>query len=144
MSINDRVIIPINRFANQDLTVILGGQKCLITIKQKSTGVFCDVIVDNKVMVNGKISLDRVPLLFPDYRGFIGYLFFEDQNNEYGSPYYESFNDRYLLIWGLIPPPTPTPEPENEWLPPENSFILMESEGYVLQESGDRIILEDS
>jgi hypothetical protein len=92
------MIIPINPYANQDLTVMLGGQKCQITIKQKSTGVFIDVTVNNVLMIQGQICIDRVPVLFNDYRGFIGAMQFEDTQGK-ADPVYTSFGSRWQLAY---------------------------------------------
>lgn len=73
------MIIPLEAYPNQSLTVILNKQKCFITIKQKTTGVFISVEVDNKVMIVGQIALDKEPVLFEDYRGFKGTLIFEGE-----------------------------------------------------------------
>ena len=91
------MIIPINAYANQDLTVMLGGQKCLITIKQKSTGVFCDVTGNNMLIVQGQICIDRVPIVFADYRGFVGMLQFEDTQGKKADPIYTGFGTRWTL-----------------------------------------------
>jgi len=90
------MIIPINQYANQDLTVMLGGQKCLIVIKQKSTGVFIDVTVNTVLMIQGQLCLDRVPVLFADYRGFVGTLQFEDTQGV-SDPVYTGFGTRWIL-----------------------------------------------
>ena len=90
------MIIPINPYANQDLTVMLNGQKCQITIKQKSTGVFIDVTVNNVLMIRGQICIDRVPLLFSDYRGFFGTLQFEDTQGK-SDPNYTGVGVRWTL-----------------------------------------------
>ena len=92
------MIIPINPYANQDLTVMLGGQKCQITLKQKSTGVFIDVTVNNVLMIQGQICIDRVPVLFNDYRGFIGTLQFEDTQDA-SDPIYTGFGSRWQLAY---------------------------------------------
>ncbi len=92
------MIIPTNKYPNQYLTVILNKQKCQIAIKQKTTGVFVDIIVDDKVMVIGQIVLDRVPILFEDYRGFVGSIEFNDTQKQ-ENPDFSGFNGRFLLIY---------------------------------------------
>jgi len=92
------MIIPINPYANQDLTVMLSGQKCQITIKQKSTGVFIDVTANNVLMIQGQICIDRVPVLFSDYRGFIGTLQFEDTQGK-EAPICTGFGTRWQLAY---------------------------------------------
>lgn len=88
--------IPIGPYPNQNLTVLLSEQKCQIDIKQKSTGVFVNVTIDDMLMIQGQIALDRVPILFADYRGFVGTLQFED-NQGIDNPDYLGFGDRWTL-----------------------------------------------
>lgn len=90
------MIIPLNKYPNQSLTVLLNKQKCHITIKQKKTGVFIDVTVDDKVMVIGQIAINNVPILFHDYRGFNGTITFIDKNGN-SNPDFNGFGDKYTL-----------------------------------------------
>ena len=88
--------IPINPYANQTLKVILSNQACTINIRQKSTGVYLDLLIDGVEIVTGQLCLNKVPVIQSDYRGFIGSIYFEDiQGNEH--PDYTGFNTRYLL-----------------------------------------------
>jgi len=90
------MIIPLNAYPNQDLTVMLGNQKCHMVIKQKSTGMYMDITVDDIVLVVGQLVVNRVPTLFSDYRGFRGVLVFRDSRGN-NNPDYREFNDRYTL-----------------------------------------------
>ena len=52
--------IPIIATAAQNFSITLGGQRCRITINQKSTGVYLDLVVNDVLIVAGMICLDRL------------------------------------------------------------------------------------
>ncbi len=90
------VIVPINAEANQSFTVQLGGQNCSVNLYQKSTGLFIDLLVDQTVILQTQLCLDRVYLVRYNYLGFIGNLAFMDQEGT-DVPYYTGLGSRFIL-----------------------------------------------
>lgn len=88
--------IPISATPSQTLSTTLNGQYCLISVRQKSTGVYLDLTVGTKVICAGAICLDRVGIV--RLAGFIGQLRFVDTQGT-SDPDYTGFNARYKLTY---------------------------------------------
>ena len=67
---------------NQDLIVMLNNQKCFLEIKQKLKGVFISIKVNEKDIIVGQIALHNTPVLFEDYRGFKGSIYFYNEDKK--------------------------------------------------------------
>lgn len=91
-------VIPINSVAAQTFTVQLGNQNCDISIYQKNTGLFFDMVVNDTPCVNSVICLNLVGLVREAYYGFIGQLAFVDTKGT-SDPYYTGLGSRYLLVY---------------------------------------------
>lgn len=91
-------IIPLIAEPSQRLSVTLGGQRCVILIRQLSTGVYFDLAVAGTPVVNGMVCRDRVGLVRYDYRGFMGQIVFIDTQGV-SDPTYDGFGTRYHLIY---------------------------------------------
>ena len=90
--------IPLQPIENQQLSIVLAGQACKIWIKQKRTGLFLDLMVNNNYILQGQLCLDRVSMCTEVYLGFIGQLsFFDNQGNN--DPVYSGLGDRFSLIY---------------------------------------------
>ena len=90
--------IPLTATPSQTLSVVLAGQSCQITIRQKSTGIFFDLSVDNAPVVLSRICLDRVRLIRRHYLGFAGDLVFIDTQGAL-DPEYAGFGARWRLVY---------------------------------------------
>lgn len=88
--------IPIKATPSQTVTILLGGQYCKINIYQKSTGVYCDLLVSDTPIITTRICLDRVYIVWSEYLGFSGDLLFVDTQGK-SNPEYTGFNTRYLF-----------------------------------------------
>lgn len=91
-------IIPITDTYSQTLTVTLAGQSCRIAIYTKSTGLFCDIYVDDILIIGGVICLDRVKIVRGTYLGFIGDLMFSDTQGA-ADPVSPGLGSRFLLCY---------------------------------------------
>jgi hypothetical protein len=91
-------IIQIQAVPAQTLQVTLSGQSVQISLYQKTTGLFCDVSVNNSVIVTGVICQNLNRIVRDVYRGFIGDLAFLDQQGTL-DPTYDLFGTRYLLLY---------------------------------------------
>lgn len=90
--------IPIIAAPNQTFSITLGGQQCRITVRQKSTGVYLDLVANNVAIVTTAICRDRVALVRNAYRPFTGNLAFVDTQGT-TDPQYSGFGARYQLVY---------------------------------------------
>jgi hypothetical protein len=89
-------IIPIIDTPNQLINTSLGGQQCTINLYQKSTGLFCDVNVNNVLIISGVICQNLNRIVRDSYLGFIGDLYFFDTQG-LSDPASPGIGTRYLL-----------------------------------------------
>ena len=90
--------IPLSPIANQTLGVMLDGQQVTLAIYQKSTGLYCDIGLNNAPLLYGVACLDDAPLVISAYLGFPGDLAFVDTQGS-DPPYYTGLGTRWALIW---------------------------------------------
>lgn len=92
------LIIPTSPVPNQLISVTLGTQNCTIAIYAKSTGLFCDVSVNNTLIIGGVICLNGVKIVRDAYLGFIGDLgFFDLQGTD--DPTYAGLGTQFVLVY---------------------------------------------
>ena len=91
-------IIPLQAIASQTFTIQLGNQNCSVSVYQKSTGLYFDLILNNIVIVQTMICLNLVGLVREEYQGFNGQLFFFDTQGT-SDPTYDGLGIRYQLIY---------------------------------------------
>lgn len=90
--------IPIQQNPSQVVSVILANQNCQISLYQKSTGFFFDLLVNDRQVVTTRLVRNAVPLVRQRYLGFVGDLFIMDmQGNQ--DPEYTGLGTRYLLYY---------------------------------------------
>lgn len=90
------VKIPLAVKPNQTLIILLKNQTCSINVRQRSTGLFLNLYVDNIAIVTGALCLNATKIVRDPYLGFIGELSFFDTQGE-TDPDYTGFNGRYFL-----------------------------------------------
>lgn len=90
--------IPLNPVPSQILSVQLGGRSCRVGVRQRRTGVFVDLYVQDVPMALGVKALDRKFLIRAAYTGFIGDLFFVDTQGE-SDPQFNGLGSRWQLAW---------------------------------------------
>ena len=90
--------IPLNPQPSQVLSVQLGGQSCRIGIRQRRTGIFVDLYVQDTPIALGMKAIDRKFLVRAAYTGFIGDMFFVDTQGE-ADPYFTGLGSRWQLAW---------------------------------------------
>ena len=91
-------IIPLVVAPSQTLNVQLGDQPCRLNIRQRRTGLFVDLFVQDVAVFLGVKALDRNKLVRDAYLDFIGDLYFVDTQGT-NEPTYDGLNGRYLLLW---------------------------------------------
>lgn len=77
------LMIPINDVVSQTLTVVLKNQACRINLYQKTTDdvtsiLYCDLYVNDALIVGGIICRNLTKIVRDKYLGFIGDLMFQD------------------------------------------------------------------
>lgn len=90
--------IPLSATPSQTLTVQLGEQSCRLVVRQRRTGIFVDLYIQDNPIVLGVKGLDRVGMVRGAYLGFTGQLYFVDTQGAL-PPSYEGLGSRWLLLW---------------------------------------------
>lgn len=91
-------LIPLTQVASQSFTILLGQQQCAINIYQLSTGLYCDVVVDQVNIVTAMLCLNLVGLVRSAYLGFSGQLGFLDTQGS-DNPDYSGLGTRFQLVY---------------------------------------------
>ena len=91
-------IVPIQPVPNQNVFVTLGGQPCKISLYQKRYGFYCDLYVNNVLIIAGVLCENLNRLVRDLYLGFIGDLCFID-NLDNSDPVYTGLGTRYSLAY---------------------------------------------
>jgi hypothetical protein len=90
--------IPTDPVPSQVLSVTLGDAAVTLAIYQKSTGLYCDIGLNNAPLLYGVACLDNAPLVISAYLGFPGDLAFVDTQGS-DPPHYTGLGDRFALLW---------------------------------------------
>lgn len=90
--------IPLVATPSQTLTVQLGNQSCRIDVRQRRTGLFVDLYVQDVPVRLGVKALDRTKLVRDKYLGFAGDLYFTDLQGD-SDPDYAGLGERFLFVW---------------------------------------------
>lgn len=100
-------IVPLQAIYAQTFTVSLGGQSCIITLRQRSTGLFFDLTVNGTVLMTEVLCQPWVLLVRQPSLGFIGDLAFVDSQGK-DAPEWSGLGTRWLLVY-LAPEDVPEP-----------------------------------
>lgn len=90
--------IPLALVPSQKLSVQLGGQTCVISIKQRSTGLYLDLSANSVPMLIGCLCRDRTAMVRSLYLGFSGDLTFIDTQGT-SDPDYTGVGVRFILAY---------------------------------------------
>ena len=91
-------IIPLVPTPSQRLAVQLGSQSCRIDVRQRRTGLFVDLYIQDVPVFQGVKALDRCRLVRDAYLGFTGDLYFADTQGT-DDPTYQGLGGRFLFVW---------------------------------------------
>ena len=82
------LLIPIVDTFSQSVSAQLGGQSCTLSLYQKSIGFYCDVYVNDTLIIGGVLCHDQNLIVRDLYLGFVGDLMFLDTqgNDDPSSP----------------------------------------------------------
>lgn len=92
------VSVPLRAVPAQKLTIVLGGQLCAITLRQKSNAMYLELYVNDALVIGGVICQNRNRIVRDAYLGFIGDLAFLDTHGN-ADPDYTGLGSRYLLLY---------------------------------------------
>lgn len=90
--------VPLLVTPSQTLTVQLGNQSCRIAVRQRRTGLFVDLYVQDRPVFQGVKAIDRVKMVRDAYLDFTGDLYFVDTQGA-SNPSFDGLGGRFLLIW---------------------------------------------
>ena len=91
-------VIPLLPVPSQVLNVQLGEQLCRIRIYARRYGLFCDLYVNDTLIIGGVLCLNLVKIVRSAYLGFEGDLAFNDTQGN-SDPIYTGLGDRFVLLW---------------------------------------------
>ena len=92
-------IIPVQDVCNQSVQITLGGQACNINLYQTlDQGFYCDLYVNNALVIGGVICQNLNKIVRDLYFGFSGDLYWNDLqgSNDPSSP---GLGTRYELLY---------------------------------------------
>jgi hypothetical protein len=92
------LVVPLSAVPNQTIVVSLGQQACRLNVRQKRTGMFADILVNEQPVVLGVICQNLNPLVRGEYLGFAGNLCFVD-NQGSDDPDYTGLGSRFSLVY---------------------------------------------
>lgn len=94
--------IQIQPVPNQEVSVLLAGQPCLITLRQCSTGLYAELSVNGVLIIGGVLVLNANRIVRGLYLGFVGDLLIYDSvppANGPADPDYTGLGSRFLLVY---------------------------------------------
>lgn len=90
--------IPLQAVPSQVVSVVLANQNCQIHVFQKSTGLFVDLMVNERMLVRTRLARHGVALVRHKYLGMLGDLMFMDMQGS-SDPEYSGLDSRYKLVY---------------------------------------------
>ena len=91
-------VIPLTAVPNQIEAVALDSQSVIITVNQRSTGLFIDVAMNGSPIILGVLCENLNRIVRNAYLGFPGDFFFYDSRGS-SDPDYTGLGDRFQLIY---------------------------------------------
>lgn len=92
-------IIPVSDVPNQEVTVTLAGQACMIRLYSTLTqGMFCDLYVSGTLIIGGVACQNLNRIVRSLYLGFIGDLCWNDTQGA-DDPSYPGLGARYQFCY---------------------------------------------
>jgi hypothetical protein len=95
--------VPLSSVPSQTLSVVLAGQPCQISVYQRRTGLFFDLLVSGVAIVKCRLCHNLTRLIVQSYQGFVGDFFFFDTQGD-TQPNYTGLGSitdpgRYQLVY---------------------------------------------
>jgi hypothetical protein len=91
-------VIPIQPIPSQKFAVTLANQPCRIWLYTRTTGLYCDLYINDVLAIGGVPCLNTVLIVRDQYLGFVGDLaLFDLQGNS--DPDWIGLGSRYVLLY---------------------------------------------
>jgi hypothetical protein len=91
--------IPVQPSPVQTFLVTLGAQACQVNLYQKTSGLYCDLLVNGTSIITGQLCQNLNRLVRDQYLGFIGDLGFYDVTGEGEDPNYTGLGSRFMMLY---------------------------------------------
>lgn len=91
--------IPLQPIPNQELSVVLDGQNCVINLRQMGGFMFLTLTADDVKICDAHVCQAGEPIPVWGTPLFSGRLFFVDQNGKFQAPGYEELDTRFVLYY---------------------------------------------
>ena len=91
-------IIPVLDTYAQTFSITLAGQSCAISLYQKSTGLYCDLSLNNASVCVGVLCQNLNRIVRAAYSGFVGDLLWQDTTGSL-DPSSPGLGTRYLFCY---------------------------------------------
>lgn len=91
-------IVPLLEASSQTLSITLGGQSCRINLRTRSTGLYCDLYVNDMLIIGGVACRNLTRIVIDGYLGFVGDLMFSDTQGT-DDPSSPGLGSRFLLFY---------------------------------------------
>lgn len=93
-----KVLIPLRPHPNQQFDVVLNGQYCTIKLLQRTSGLFFALLLNGQLIADSVHAQHLEPVVFPDYLGFKGSIYFEDTQGR-DNPTWDGLGARFQLYY---------------------------------------------
>jgi len=90
--------VPVTDIPSQTFSIALGGQSCRLTLRTFTTGLYCDLYIDDALVLAGAICENRNRIVRNSYLGFEGDLMFVDTQGM-DDPSSPGLGARFLLLY---------------------------------------------
>ena len=98
--------IPTQQLPNQEFSVVLDGQNCVINIRQQGAFMYLTLTADRQKICDAHVCQNATAIPVWNTPTFKGRLFFVDTGGGQNAPRYEELGDRFELYYAT----------EEEWL----------------------------
>ncbi len=92
------LIVPLQPVSSQTVSVSLANQPCTINVRSMSTGLYCDLYVNNTLIIGGVICQNANVIVRDAYLGFVGDIAFLDTQGT-DDPVYTGLGTRWVLAY---------------------------------------------
>lgn len=91
--------IPLQKLPNQELSIVLDGQNCVLNLRQQGGFLYLTLTADEVKICDAHICQAAEPIPVWNTPNFLGRLFFADKNGGLQPPQYEKLGDRFSLYY---------------------------------------------
>lgn len=89
--------IPLQQIPNQEFSIVLDGQNCVINLRQMGGFLYLTLTADEVKICDTHVCQAGEPIPVWNTPLFSGRLFFIDENGKFAPPQYEALGERFIL-----------------------------------------------